>query len=170
MSCCHWTSEQSNLNFLHLPWFFCWGNEVSMQACCEAQESCAALCGGPDNLHNWLRLDTMHLDCLVWEQWGYIRIIQALNTANEYIPQSEKGWMGLQTALGYPVHSNVPLTGSPSPVMNTPRALVPVHERISNSFSPMIWMIGFISNGVSSTDWRRGKSWNKEAWSRSTML
>lgn len=75
--------------------------------------------------------------------------------------QTESGWLG---------HSNVPRTGSPSPVMNTPIVVAPVHDRIRNSESPMTVMDGFMGTGVGSTACESGMMGNRDASSRLMML
>lgn len=75
----------------------------------------------------------------------------------------------VQTASGWLGHSNVPRTGSPSPVMKRPIVLVPVHERMRYSLSPTTVMEGFTITGESIAC-ERGRMGNKEAPSRSTML
>ena len=60
--------------------------------------------------------------------------------------------------------------GSPSVVMNSPSVLVPVHDRIKNSFGPMTVIDGLTKKEAGSYACERGRIGNKEASSRSTKL
>ena len=67
-------------------------------------------------------------------------------------------------------HRKVPLTGSPATVINSPRVLVPVHDRIKNSLEPITVMDGSPTTEAGSSAWERERIGNKEASPRSTQL
>lgn len=124
-----------------------------------------------DDLDNNLCFNAINFNSIVREKRCDIRVVQTYNKNKIMLEWSPKidntNW---QIALGWLGHSRVPLTASPSAVMNSPRVLAPVHDRIKNSSGPITVIDGLIGKETDSYACERGRIGNKEASSRSTIL
>ena len=124
----------------------------------------------PNDLDNILRFHAVNFNSIVGKKGYNMRVVQTCKTSQRISFKLKTITPNWQIDLGWLGHCKVPLTGSPSAEMKTPRVLVPVHDRIKNSFRPMTVIEGLTTKEAGSYDCERGRIGNRDACSRSTKL